>query len=49
MPEHGLVDGIVFVPPLPPEELRRRYGIGVSWEERLEQPQHQIAEAVYVP
>lgn len=43
-PEHGLVGDIYFDPPLPPEELRRRFGIGITWEERLEQAQRQLAE-----
>jgi hypothetical protein len=42
--EHGLVDDIVFDPPLSPEEQRRRYGRGMSMEERLELARRQLAE-----
>jgi hypothetical protein len=43
--EYDLVDDIVFDPPLSPEELRRRYGIGISWEERLELARRRLAES----
>jgi hypothetical protein len=42
--EYGLVGDIVFDPPLPPDELRRRYGFGIPIEERIEQARRQIAE-----
>jgi hypothetical protein len=44
-PEHGLVGDVVFDPPLTPEERRRR-GIGIPIEERMEQARRQIAEAL---
>jgi hypothetical protein len=44
--EHGLVGDIVFDPPLSPEEQRRRYGLGMSMEERLELARRQIAEGL---
>ena len=44
--EYGLVGDIVFEPPLPPDELRRRFGYGIPIEERLEQARRQIAEGL---
>jgi hypothetical protein len=42
--EYDLVGDVVFEPPLPPEELRRRFGYGISIEERLAQVRRQLAE-----
>ena len=42
--EYGLVGDIVFEPPLPPDELRRRFGYGIPIEERMEQARRQIAD-----
>ena len=41
--EYGLIDDVVFDPPLMPEERRQR-GIGIPIEERIEQARRQIAD-----
>ena len=42
--DYDLVGDVVFEPPLPPEELRRRFGYGIPIEELIEQARRQIAD-----
>ena len=42
--EYDLVGDVVCEPPLPPEELPRRFGYGVPIEEHIEQVRRQLAD-----
>jgi hypothetical protein len=45
LPEYDLVGDIIFDPALSAEELRQRFGIGKTFEERVAEARRQLADA----